>query len=97
MRTELPETADDLSARRKQRRPVPGPIAAPIVPTRPGTLHHGAEASAADGEISDAGRTASGNYAACNVSSQCEPQYHSCYRSCGGQINEYQVCVAACE
>ncbi|MBX3490094.1 hypothetical protein [Parvibaculum sp.] len=37
------------------------------------------------------------NYSACNVSSQCEPQYHSCYRSCGGQINEYQVCVAACE
>ncbi|WP_339831483.1 hypothetical protein [uncultured Parvibaculum sp.] len=37
------------------------------------------------------------NYGACDVSSQCEPQYHSCYRSCGGQINEYQVCVAACE
>ncbi|MBX3492755.1 MAG: hypothetical protein KF899_07350 [Parvibaculum sp.] len=41
--------------------------------------------------------TRQANYAACNVSSQCEPQYHSCYRSCGGQINEYQVCVAACE
>lgn len=41
--------------------------------------------------------TRSVDYSACNKSSQCGIQYDSCYRSCGGQINEYQVCVANCE
>jgi hypothetical protein len=37
------------------------------------------------------------NYSACDVSSRCVADYQMCYRSCGGQINEYQVCVAGCE
>lgn len=37
------------------------------------------------------------DYSACNKSSQCSAQHDMCYRSCGGQINEYQVCVANCD
>lgn len=37
------------------------------------------------------------NYAGCDKSSQCGIEYQGCYRSCGGQINESQVCVAMCE
>ena len=32
-----------------------------------------------------------------NVSNTCEAQFRTCYRSCGGQIQERQVCVANCE
>lgn len=32
-----------------------------------------------------------------NMSNTCEAQYRTCYRSCGGQIQERQVCVANCE
>jgi len=34
---------------------------------------------------------------ACNSSCDCEPQYNSCYSSCGGQVLERQVCVAFCD
>lgn len=38
------------------------------------------------------------NYGQCDsLGSECVPQYQMCYRSCGGQISEYQVCVANCE
>lgn len=32
-----------------------------------------------------------------NMSNTCESQFRTCYRSCGGQIRETQVCVANCE
>lgn len=32
-----------------------------------------------------------------NMSNTCEAQYRTCYRSCGGRIQERQVCVANCE
>lgn len=37
------------------------------------------------------------DYSVCDKSSQCVANYQMCYRSCGGQISEYQVCVANCE
>lgn len=38
------------------------------------------------------------NYYPCdNFGNECVPQYHMCYRSCGGRIDEYQVCVANCD
>ncbi|MEQ9519366.1 MAG: hypothetical protein RLN89_07990 [Parvibaculum sp.] len=32
-----------------------------------------------------------------NQASQCVPNFNMCYRSCGGQVGERQVCVANCE
>lgn len=32
-----------------------------------------------------------------NLGSECTGQYNMCYRSCGGQIGERQVCVANCD
>lgn len=32
-----------------------------------------------------------------NMGSECTGQYNMCYRSCGGQIAEHQVCVANCD
>jgi hypothetical protein len=34
---------------------------------------------------------------ACNTNCNCEPQFHSCYSACGGQVLEKQVCVAFCD
>ena len=39
----------------------------------------------------------SANYGACQQSNQCVADYQMCYRSCGGQIHESQVCVAMCD
>lgn len=39
----------------------------------------------------------SANYSACQQSNQCVADYQMCYRSCGGQIHESQVCVAMCD
>ncbi|PKP76510.1 MAG: hypothetical protein CVT81_14325 [Alphaproteobacteria bacterium HGW-Alphaproteobacteria-3] len=36
-------------------------------------------------------------YGACQQSSQCQADYQMCYRSCGGRIDEKQVCVAFCD
>ncbi len=32
-----------------------------------------------------------------NQASQCAPNFNMCYRACGGQVSERQVCVANCE
>jgi hypothetical protein len=32
-----------------------------------------------------------------NQQNQCQANFNMCYRSCGGQVNERQVCVANCE
>ncbi|AWZ03079.1 MAG: hypothetical protein NXH87_12975 [Rhodobiaceae bacterium] len=32
-----------------------------------------------------------------NQGSQCQANFNMCYRSCGGQVRERQVCVANCE
>lgn len=32
-----------------------------------------------------------------SLGSECTGQYNMCYRSCGGQIQEHQVCVANCD
>jgi len=32
-----------------------------------------------------------------NLGSQCQGNFNMCYRSCGGQVRERQVCVANCE
>lgn len=32
-----------------------------------------------------------------NRGSQCQPNFNMCYRACGGQVAERQVCVANCE
>lgn len=32
-----------------------------------------------------------------NLGSECVGQYNTCYRSCGGVIQEHQVCVANCD
>jgi hypothetical protein len=43
-------------------------------------------------------RKQSASYYQCNnLGSECAGQYNICYRSCGGQILEHQVCVANCD
>lgn len=38
------------------------------------------------------------SYFSCDmIREECVPQYHACYRSCGGQVFENQVCVANCD
>lgn len=32
-----------------------------------------------------------------DTAAQCVPNFNMCYRSCGGQVAERQVCVANCE
>ncbi|PCJ70419.1 MAG: hypothetical protein COA62_07440 [Rhodobiaceae bacterium] len=32
-----------------------------------------------------------------NQASQCQPNFNMCYRACGGQVRESQVCVANCD
>tara|TARA_R110000824_G_scaffold118960_14_gene272291 strand:+ start:428145 stop:428576 length:432 start_codon:yes stop_codon:yes gene_type:complete len=42
-------------------------------------------------------RSSPSYYQCDRLGAECTGQYNMCYRSCGGQIMEHQVCVANCD